>query len=490
MGCGKRANPKTGIGAERMTNDELRKFIKETAPADVAKMVDAAKNRYQICVILSLFPEGRALKGDTRSSSSSSSSKSKSGSSNSNIAALLRGAELVKGTRAPRISMASGQPIRRRLRLKVDKKLGAMYNPLRYQTMPLNYRHMLRREGMMKSKVAKTQSALVRLRRKPRKESSSSNSPNRFMFPGSNSSTGSGSSSKSLKNYEVNSGSNKGIKVRGGNLRSRPENMDPLARGVLGGFSNNLFRYFKTPVSKTTVSQRKFLRSGKPIRRMALPSFYDAVTGRRPTRATHKLSGPFYPVTYKERLLAQKEMNRRRQVRRELRSVFGSSSSSGEDRDYMKVLNKIAREHPVPIRRKRVRYHPRRWRGKTWPRPASEEREITDEALKSAMKNVLKGYNRLNILKMKPTNFYANLANKSGMNLSNITAKKKIFKKLFDKAAKEAAAGVKKSTKIMKIIRRRRPKTYYNTMVVTQRPTLLKTSSSSGSGSSSRSSRS
>jgi hypothetical protein len=504
MGCGKRANPKTGIGAERMTNDEIRKFIRETAPADVAMMVDAAKTRDNLCVILSLFPEGRALTGDKRASSSSSSSGS--GSLSDSVAQMLKGAKLVRGIMPERVSMTSGNPIKKRMKVRLDRRLGNVYNPRRYQTVPMNYRFMMRKEAMAKSgkmeRLMRKQAAIDRLRRKPVKVTSGSSSDmssNKFILESSSNGSKSGSSSKSLKNYGVNSGSNKGIKVRGGNLRSRPENLDPLHFGVLGGFNQNLFRYFKTPISQTRLLKNKPMRATR-VNRLPMPSFYDERTGSKRTRVAHPWPGRMNPVTAEHRRLAQKELNRRKKVRRELTELgLGSSSSSGSNRDdrareklrqqkqnedakeYYKILDEIQKMHPVTVMKKRVRYHPKRWKGK-WPKPGSAG-PISNQALVFAMRNMMFKLSRANLLKKTPKMLYKNLAEKVGMSYENIKERKKIFKNLMSSAV-EKGSRIPRTTKIMKILRRRKPKTYYNKMVVTKAPTLLRSSSSSGSSSS------
>ena len=67
--CGKRANPKSGFGAKKLTNEELKQFIRNHAPADVVKQLKPSASRGDMCALLSLFKEGRDLKGKEISSS-------------------------------------------------------------------------------------------------------------------------------------------------------------------------------------------------------------------------------------------------------------------------------------------------------------------------------------------------------------------------------------------------------------------------------------
>jgi hypothetical protein len=194
------------------------------------------------------------------------------------------------------------------------------------------------------------------------------------------------------------------------------------------------------------------------------------------------------PVTAEHRRLAQKELNRRKKVRRELTELgLGSSSSSGSNRnirdakEYYKILDEIQKMHPVTVMKKRVRYHPKRWKGK-WPKPGSAG-PISNQALVFAMRNMMFKLSRANLLKKTPKMLYKNLAEKVGMSYENIKERKKIFKNLMSSAV-EKGSRIPRTTKIMKILRRRKPKTYYNKMVVTKAPTLLRSSSSSGSSSS------
>ena len=166
MGCGKRAAPKTGVGAERLTDKQLREFITEHAPADVAMMVSSAKNRVQLCVILGLFPEGRELKGGSSSGPSSSSS-----SSNNEYSQMMRElpASHIKGKVPSRYAPTTGMPFSKKIMPKLNRKLKNVFNPRKYNIVPLNYRHMVRREARMKAfpsqyKPVSRATALNRLR--------------------------------------------------------------------------------------------------------------------------------------------------------------------------------------------------------------------------------------------------------------------------------------------------------------------------------------
>ena len=64
-GCGKIARPKHGVGAEKLTNDEIVTFIRTHAPADVIAKIPKLKKRDELCALLDLFSEGKKLKGTT-----------------------------------------------------------------------------------------------------------------------------------------------------------------------------------------------------------------------------------------------------------------------------------------------------------------------------------------------------------------------------------------------------------------------------------------
>jgi hypothetical protein len=181
------------------------------------------------------------------------------------------------------------------------------------------------------------------------------------------------------------------------------------------------------------------------------------------------------------------EMNRRRMIKRELASVgLGSSSSSSSGsygKAYSRVLTNIQKMFPTKMRKKRVRFHPRKWKGK-FTRAGATSREISNRALQSAMQNVLRKMTREQFMKGTKKTLYRNLAERTGLNYENIVAKKKLFSKIINKQD-DIFARVKKPVKIMKILRRRKPKTYIGGVVTTIAPTLLRSSASSGSGSSS-----
>ena len=271
-GCGKRAMPMSLSQAGRMTNTQLMEFIMDNAPVDVStKMLDEhITSRSGLCKLLDSFAMGRAIKREGRSVRLSKNQaatriqrvfRRASAAHAFNLRhAMKRGS----GMTAKPIQQifASGFMVRP---VKKLKRVNAGYNARAYQSVPLNYRHMVRsnakKASTKRNRTKMNNLARARAERKAFEELNWGSNGSRSTASSARSngtmSSGSGSNGSGSNRLGSGSGSNGSPKggnrggaapTKGGNLRKRPENKDPRL-GVKTRFSG-LRRKFRRATEK------------------------------------------------------------------------------------------------------------------------------------------------------------------------------------------------------------------------------------------------
>ena len=283
--CGKRASHRSLTEAGKMSTSALLKFIITTAPADVVRRLstEKVKKREDVCAFLDLFPEGRALKGIAPKMSKSQAA--------SIIQTAFKRAAAPGGAfniRRSKLGSLTGKVPRQILSYtgaapRPQKHLyraSRRYEARAYSTIPLDYRHMVRRNAQHKSVIARRQAAARRAVNElnwstnSNKGKSGSNSNRSSSSAGSyktvSSSAGSSGSNRNTGSNRNNkgSGSNKGdheaaFTIKGGNLRSRPENKDPRY-GASRRFAGTWFQPRET--GKRIEKYRQAFRNENPMR--------------------------------------------------------------------------------------------------------------------------------------------------------------------------------------------------------------------------------
>ncbi len=245
-GCGKKATKTSLSEAGRMTNTQLMEFIMDNAPADVAtKMLDKRiTSRSGLCELLDTFPKGRALKRESRGvppSKAQAATRIQRAFRRASAAHVfnLRHAtrqRAVPGSVAKQIFASGFMPgVAKKL-----KRITPAFEPRAFSSVPLNYRHMVRANAKKATARKNRQEAInlaqARAERQAFEELNwgSGSSSNRSSRSNKTLSSGSSSSAGSASNRFSGSGSNTGkgnrsgaAPTKGGNLRKRPENMDP-----------------------------------------------------------------------------------------------------------------------------------------------------------------------------------------------------------------------------------------------------------------------
>ena len=510
-GCGKIARPAHGIGAEKLTNEELRSFIRTHAPADVIAKLKKVMKRDELCSLLDLFADGQKLKGTSstntllkrlgRSMAATRIQRTLRKSFEEGRFHMMKGPKVTIGTvGAPRRSHLTGEIIKSRPPLK---KIKMKYTPEMFAHAPLNYRHMIRREA-----------AGVKTEYVP---------PAVF---GSNEGSGSNGSGS---NRGAGSNRNGGY-VKGGNLRPRAEDEAPT--GTMGRFTK-----LGNNAKKTT---KKVMRKRAP-RLLNFPTFYSSMA-RVPTRSeqTRSMRGP-------ASARQKREMARRRIVRQEMKNVFGSASS-GSNRE---MVESVLRNMPEVIYTSGIsapenKYKPSKKLNKSMVRvrlfemlrrmnknaietksvknirkmlaeemrvdPKTISRESlakninafkqsgpSETAIRSRLRNMMYSMNRKNLGKMTPSNIREKLANKMGLDPKDMP--KQVLTANMNAFMKASTSSRNALLKMKARMHRREPKRFqmgsivwtgepnkmaykYSKMAVSRVPTKFRSNSNRGSSSS------
>jgi hypothetical protein len=458
VGCGKIARPSHGIGAEKLTNDEIRTFIRTHAPADVIAKLKKVMKRSELCEILDLFNEGKKLKGVT--STNTLLSRLGRSMAATRIQRTLRkkmdegrfhmmNFPAVKGLVPPRRSLITGEPTMRGRPMKLNKTF--KYDPRAYQTIPLNYRHMVRLSAMQRAE----------------KEKNEQREEEEAKFFGSNRSRSSANSNRS--NSGAGSESNKG--ARGGAAPNkgfaRRENAE--ARGPSGRFAGPLTN--KTPVANIGQGEkRKIIRKRANRKLMKLPVFY----GSQKKMALQVASIPTRSIPIRTNQLPISERQRAEIKRRkELLHNLGFSSSSDNNRKLaMRVrANMPEKRKVIGVSMPNMTYGPRK--------PLTQRPVLKKRAIRSRLVNMMYHINRKNLLKMTPADLRVKLAEKMVVEPSNLPMK--LITKEINLFLPKTMQGKKSILKVGAIMRRREPQRFHRNMMVTKRPIQLGSSSNNAS---------
>ena len=425
-GCGKIARPTQGIGAEKLTNDEIRTFIRTHAPAEVISKLKKVMKRDELCAVLDLFSEGQKLKGTTstntllkrlgRSMAATRIQRTVRKALEEGRFHMMNMGPAAKVVVPTRVSMTTGMAIVKR---NLPKRVKMPYKPEAFANIPLIYRNMVRREAMRK------ETGYV--------------SPKEF---GSNSN--SNRSQKSVNGYASNGGA--AAPTKGGNLRPRQENLEPMGQQA----------QLPAITRETAVKKRR-----RAPTFLNFPTFYSSLS-RVPSRSEQ---------TRSTRLPLSKRQKKMIEVKRQVRRIMGSNSNNRS------IVEEVRREYPEVRKTIGVSLPPNR---PVSPRRSPTKRtEMSNMAIKSRLINMMYHMNSRNLGKMSPKDVRLALAKK--MEVEPNMLPKKILVEEMNRFMKMNMSSRNKMLKVGEKLRQRPPKRFNENVVVSRVPTQFYGNANGGS---------